>query len=93
MPNNSMDDLRNHLFDVIERLKTNGDPDATDKDKISIEDAKAIGNIAKTLIDSAKVEVHAIKALGMDQGSKFITPQPSRQEELQQLTNGQKHNS
>lgn len=48
---NTMADLRNHLFEVLERLK---DPDpATPMD---VPTAESIVNVAKTLIDSARVE-------------------------------------
>jgi len=48
MPRNKMEDLRNHLFETIERLK-DGD--------MEIETAKAICNAAKEINSSAKTEV------------------------------------
>ena len=47
--------LREHLFDVIELLKTN---------KIEVEEAKAITQTAQTIINSAKVEVDFLKLRG-----------------------------
>ena len=53
---NSIDDLRNHLFDVIERLKSNGDPEASENEKIKLEDAKMICNAADCIIESIRVQ-------------------------------------
>ena len=55
MPKNKITDLRNHLFETIEQLK-DGDMD--------IETAKAVNEVAKTLVHSAKVEVEAMREIG-----------------------------
>ena len=62
--NTSLNDLRSHLFEVIERLKEGNDPDADPKDAIDIERAKVIADVAKEVISSAKVEVEALKVMG-----------------------------
>jgi hypothetical protein len=59
----SLAELRSHMFDVIERLKSSNDPDADQKDKIDIETAKAISAAGKIIIDAAKVEVDAMKLI------------------------------
>jgi len=57
--NNKMTDLRNHLFATLEALQ--------DEDKpMDIERAKAIAEVGKVLVDSAKVEVMFIKAMDGD---------------------------
>lgn len=57
--NNKMTDLRNHLFATLEALQ--------DQDKpMDIERAKAIAEVGKVLVDSAKVEVLFIKAMDGD---------------------------
>lgn len=61
MKNNNMSALRNHLFEVIERVKLNNDPDADDKEKMSIEQAKAISQAASIIVNSAKIEVDFLK--------------------------------
>lgn len=61
---NNLSDLRNHLFETIERLKANSDPEASDNEKIDIEDAKVIGNLGKILVESAKVEVLFVTKAG-----------------------------
>lgn len=53
---NKIDDLRDHLFDVIERLKSNGDPEASENEKIRLEDAKMICNAADCIIESIRVQ-------------------------------------
>jgi len=50
--NNNISDLRNHLFESIELLKAG---------KIDPNQAKAIGNLSKNIIDSAKLELEALK--------------------------------
>jgi len=52
---NKMTDLRNHLFATLEALQDKDDP-------MDIDRAKAIADVAKVLVDSAKVEVAFIAA-------------------------------
>lgn len=56
---NKMIDLRDHLFATLEALQ---DPDKP----MEIERAKAIADVAKVLVDSAKVEVAFIVAMDGD---------------------------
>ena len=58
---NKMTDLRNHLFATLEALQ---DPDKP----MDIDRAKAIAEVGKVLVDSAKDEVMFINA--MDGGVK-----------------------
>ena len=56
MARNKITDLRNHLFETLERLK--------DEDKpMDLERAKVISEVAQTIINSAKVEVDLVKAV------------------------------
>ncbi|MGP0074878.1 MAG: hypothetical protein ACLPWF_23455 [Bryobacteraceae bacterium] len=72
MPNNKITDLRNHLFETIEALK---DPDKP----MDIQRAKAISEIAQTIINSAKVEVEMVNAIGGMSGTGFFNlPEESR---------------
>ena len=74
---NKMTDLRNHLFVALEALQDKEDP-------MDIDRAKAIADIGKVLVDSAKVEVMFINAMDGDvRGTGFIEserelPGPSR---------------
>ncbi|NQU34245.1 MAG: hypothetical protein HQ521_13525 [Bacteroidetes bacterium] len=64
MADTSLHALRGHLFDVIERLKDSSDPEADPKDTINIETARAINQTAGQIINSAKVEVAALRLIG-----------------------------
>lgn len=63
MARNKIEDLRNHLFEVIESLK-DGD--------MEIEKAKTIADVAQVIINSAKIEVDYIKAIDGVCGTGFI---------------------
>jgi hypothetical protein len=54
MPKNKISDLRDHLFGVLESLT-----DATSP--MDIDRAKAVAEVAQTIINSAKVEVEMAK--------------------------------
>jgi hypothetical protein len=62
MARNKIEDLRNHLFEVIEMLK-DGD--------IDMDKAKTIAEVAQVIVNSAKVEVNFIKVVNGN-GSGFI---------------------
>lgn len=56
MPN-TLEDLRGHLFETLKALREKEKP-------MDIDRAKAIAEVAKTVIDSAKVEVDYLRAIG-----------------------------
>jgi len=61
---NKIEDLRNHLFSTIESLM--------DEDKpMDLDRAKAIAEVAQTIINSAKVEVDFMNKVG-GVGTGFI---------------------
>ncbi len=62
---NTMGDLRDHLFEVLERLK---DPD--DATPMDVDTAKTIVDVANTLIDTQRVENEFIRAIG---GDNYLT--------------------
>jgi hypothetical protein len=62
MARNKIEDLRDHLFEIIEMLKEND---------MEIDKAKAIADIAQVIVNSAKVEVDFIKVVHGN-GSGFI---------------------
>ena len=65
---NDINELRGHLFDTLRGLK--------DKDKpLEIERARAVSDVAQTIINTVKVEVDFVKATGA-KGSGFI-PAPA----------------
>jgi hypothetical protein len=61
---NTITDLRGHLFDTLRRLKDKDNP-------LEIERARAISDIAQTIINSAKAEVDYLRVAG-GKGSGFI---------------------
>lgn len=63
-------DLRNHLFEVIEGLKDEEKPP-------DIARAKAVADVAGKIIDLARVEVDLLKVTRARQGSDFIPHEPS----------------
>jgi hypothetical protein len=64
--NNKMTDLRNHLFATLEALQDQEKP-------MEIERARAIAEVGKVLVDSAKVEVMFLKVMdGEGQSTGFI---------------------
>lgn len=61
----SIDDLRDHLFDTLRALR---DPKAP----MEIDRAKAIAEVGRAVIDSAKVEVDYLRVVGASGGTGFI---------------------
>ncbi|MCA0334381.1 MAG: hypothetical protein LCH44_10585 [Bacteroidetes bacterium] len=61
MPRNKIIDLNNHLFAAIERLSD--DEITGDALEAEIKKAAAITNVATSIIDSAKVQIEAMKLL------------------------------
>lgn len=72
---NDIAELRSHLFDALRGLK---DKDAP----MDIDRARAVSEVAKTLIESAKVECDYLRITGETQGTGFIAansaPSPLR---------------
>lgn len=62
---NKIEDLRNHLFETLEALKDKENP-------MPIERAAAIADIAQVIVNSAKVEVDALKLTDGVGGSDFM---------------------
>ena len=73
MAKNKISDLRDHLFETLEALK---DPDKP----MDLERAKVISEVAQTLVNTAKVEVELVKAVGGSMvGGFFNLPEESRE--------------
>lgn len=75
---NKIEDLRDHLFETLEALK---DPD----NPMEIDRAKAVSDVAQTIINSAKVEVEFLRVSGGVSGSGFI-PAETRRPELKAVS-------
>ena len=59
MSQKTIDDLRGHLFDTLEALADKNNP-------MDINRAKAIANVAQTIINSAKVEIDYLRVADAD---------------------------
>lgn len=69
---NKIEDLRNHLFATLEALQDKDEP-------MPIDRARAIADVAKVIVDSAKAETDFLRAVGGEVGTGFIPddrPQP-----------------
>ena len=64
MPKNKIEDLRNALFETIERLMDEDDP-------MDLDRAESVAKVAQVVVNTAKVEVDFIKHTGHG-GSSFI---------------------
>lgn len=85
---NDINELRTHLFETLRGLKDKGNP-------MDIDRAKAVSEVAKTIIDSARVEVDFLRTTGGSTGTGFIaiegdvaTPKPGGVQVLQDDRNG-----
>lgn len=61
----TINDLREHLFATLEGLRDKSAP-------MEIDRAKAVAEVAQTIINSAKVEVEHMKVAGNTSGTGFI---------------------
>ena len=59
--NLSLEALKSHLFETLEGGKNLSDEDASPCEKVSIEQAKQIVDIADSIIDIYKTQVDALK--------------------------------
>ncbi|WP_222614268.1 hypothetical protein [Ralstonia sp. TCR112] len=72
---NNMTTVRQHLLDTLADLRDRNNP-------MEVERARAVADVARVLVDSAKVEVDYIKATAGN-GAPFLQP-----EDDQALPNG-----
>lgn len=73
MPN-TIDDLRDHLFATMAALRDKDNP-------MDVERAKAVADVARVVIDSAKVEVKAMEVAGGNLSSSFLPAPPANSPE------------
>lgn len=64
-PKNKIDDLRNHLFETLEALRDEEKPMELDR-------ARAVADVARVIVESAKVEVDMLKVTGGMNSTGFI---------------------
>lgn len=76
---NKIEDLRDHMFMALERLS---DPDLTEDGlKKEIERSKAISEVGKVIVESAKTEVLYAKLAGKPAPKKFLQLESGEEEE------------
>lgn len=61
--NLNLEALKTHLFETLEGIKNQNDPEASDCEKVSVEQAKAIVDVADSLIDIYKLQVEALRTV------------------------------
>lgn len=66
---NDINTVRQHLIDTLADLRDRTKPMEVDR-------ARAVADVARVLVDSAKVEVEFIRAAGLNK-SPFIQPAPA----------------
>jgi hypothetical protein len=71
MPKHKIDDLRDHLFDTLAALRDPVKP-------MEVERAKAVADVARVIVDSAKVEVAFLNATGQIASSGFLPTDEQR---------------
>ena len=59
--NINLEALKGHLFETLEGIKNQSCPEADECEKVSIEQAKAIVDVADSIIDIYKLQVDALK--------------------------------
>jgi hypothetical protein len=75
MAKNKLNDLRDHLFETLERVKDGS---------MDIDRAKIITQVAGTIIDTARVEIKFLEVIGgVDDASGFF---PGSRRSAKQLT-------
>lgn len=62
---NKIEDLRNHLFETLEALRNEEKP-------MDLARANEIANVAKVIVESAKVEVAFLKVTGERKSTDFL---------------------
>lgn len=65
--------LRDHLFAAIEGVSNLNDPNASEADKTTMEQAKAMCDISKNIIETYKVEVQAMAILSKTENPQATT--------------------
>jgi len=70
---NKMEDLRNHLFQALERLNDAAATNEMHMDR-ELDRAKAICQVAQVIVNTAKVEVELVKATDRGRASEFFEP-------------------
>ena len=71
--NINADSILSVLFETIEGVKNNNDPSASKNEKVSLEQAKAINELAKTAVSVYKVKAEALKVIANSDNPQHAT--------------------
>lgn len=91
MANNlNLEVLKSHLFETLEGIKNLNDENASQCEKVEVDQAKAIVDVADAIIDIYKVQVDALRmATSMDNlnsaGDILVGIGIVKQEEIKQI--------
>ena len=58
----SLETLKSHLFETLEGLKNLSDPEASENEKVGIDQTKQIVDVSGAIIDIYKLQIEAIKS-------------------------------
>ena len=58
----TLETLKSHLFETLEGLKNLSDPEASENEKVGIDQAKQIVDVSGAIIDIYKLQIEAIKS-------------------------------
>lgn len=78
---NKIEDLRNHLFECLEALKDEEKP-------MEIARARAVADVARVIVDSAKIEVDFLKVTGALKCTDFLPAEEEQPRLKPQLAAG-----
>lgn len=81
MPNN-IEDLRTHLFETLRALKDKAAP-------MDLDRARAVADVARVIVDSAKVEVKFLEVTGAIRSTKFLPDGEEQSAPVDRQLNGQ----
>ena len=71
--NLSLDALKAHLFETLEGIKNLSDPDASENEKTSIDQAKSITDVAGKIIDVYKLQLEGISLDNVNSSAKIVS--------------------
>ena len=63
MKQTSLDALNNKLFETIEMLHNNTDPNASPQERIDVDIAKTIADLGKVIVDGYKVKAQVLNMM------------------------------
>ena len=58
----SLETLKSHLFETLEGLKNLSDPEASENEKIGIDQAKQIVDVSGAIINIYQLQIEAVKS-------------------------------